>query len=70
LDLALATDKQMKRYTQYLDERNLLMKLFWGTTSSDQNSSFAAFPLSGIAATIIYPTMPKIKQNQKYDILK
>lgn len=24
LDLALATDKQMKRYTQYLDERNLL----------------------------------------------
>lgn len=26
LDLALATDKQMKRYTQYLDERNLLNK--------------------------------------------
>lgn len=26
LDLALATDKQMKRYTQYLDERNLLKK--------------------------------------------
>ena len=24
LDLALATDKRMKRYTQYLDERNLL----------------------------------------------
>ena len=24
LDLALATDKQMKKYTQYLDERNLL----------------------------------------------
>lgn len=26
LDLALATDKQMKKYTQYLDERNLLNK--------------------------------------------
>ena len=26
LDLALATDKQIKRYTQYLDERNLLNK--------------------------------------------
>lgn len=26
LDLALATDKQMKRYTQYLDERNLINK--------------------------------------------
>lgn len=24
LDLALASDKQMKKYTQYLDERNLL----------------------------------------------